>query len=127
MAEIGSTTSALADGFAKRILPTKMKLEVEFEMAVEKSVRQSIEAVIRKHLNGIKIVSIAMREVEGLDGDRLLKVTVIYETRSGVIDGNKTVSLARSLRPTLRELQIDAFPIFSFVSKAEAGRPGARA
>jgi hypothetical protein len=93
---------------------------------IEKNVRQAVEAAIRSHFKGTDIISIAMKRVESFDGGNLLKVTVVYQTRSGLIDPKKAAGIAGRIKPTLEENEFDAFPVFSFISKADSGRISAR-
>lgn len=93
---------------------------------IEKNVRNAVEAAIRTHFEGTNIISITMKRVESFDGGNLLKVTVVYETRSGLIDPKKAAGIAGRIRPTLEENEFDAFPVFSFISKADSGRVNAR-
>lgn len=95
-------------------------------MTIDSKTRSAIEAAIRAHFRNTDIISIDMEEIEGAEGDALLKVTIVYETRSGLIDAKRASKLGVQLRPSLEEHDIMAFPIFSFISKAEAGRAGAR-
>lgn len=95
-------------------------------MKITKAVRDLLENAIRAHFSGTTISSITMKEVEGFDGNPLLKVTVVYETSTGLIDAKKASSLGLMVRPALKDNDIDAFPIFSYISKAETGRSGAR-
>jgi hypothetical protein len=91
-------------------------------MKIPKEIRDKLEAAIRNHFAGTRIVRIIFKEVEGRDDEPLLMVTVVYQTPNGLIDPRKAAGIGLTVQPTLDASDIEALPVFSFIAKAEAGR-----
>lgn len=54
------------------------------------------------------------------DGDQFLSVTVVFNPQAGALDAERTLGLARHLRPRLEAERVAGFPVFRFLSKQEA-------
>lgn len=85
---------------------------------INREVRDAIEAVVRERLRDVDIHAIHITPDVDDDGDRLLRVKVVFDAARPV-DARKTSGLVRHIRPRIAELGEEAFPILSFISKAE--------
>ena len=87
---------------------------------VADDVQSVIEDVIRERLEAVKIVSVHAVRDDDLDGDEVLRVTVVVDSPASAFDPKRLSSLVRYLRPKLAELDEGAFPLVSFMSEADA-------
>lgn len=89
-----------------------------------KQLEAAIEKVIREDFPDAKLLAVKIKEDEGFDGDPILRITVIFQTTHG-FDPKRAAGIVRRIRPALRENEVDAFPVFSFMSKKDARIAGA--
>ena len=69
----------------------------------------------------IKILEVrVLNRAEDEDG-YTFDVQVVFEGKSKDLDARKVAGAVRHVRPKLAEMGEDAFPIFSFVTKGDAG------
>ena len=94
---------------------------------ISADVQRAVERIIREDFPDAKIISVKIKEDVDFDGERVLKITVVFDSRSGKIDAARAAGIGRRIRPALEENDEDAFPMFYFVSAADAGLKGARA
>lgn len=84
---------------------------------------EKIAGVIRKVLSAqfrnLKIVDVRVRDSLDADGDRILRVYVIFEGAPKQIDSAKLAGTVRQVRPQLMRLDEDAFPVFSFIANSD--------
>lgn len=89
-------------------------------MNVTDEIANLIEGIIRSEFADAAIESVRVVEALDYQDDRVFKVTVIFD-KKGSLDPHKTVAIVRHLREQLRgKGEPLAFPILSFVSKADA-------
>lgn len=84
---------------------------------VAKVVRETLAADFDK----VKIIDVRVRDETDSDGDEVLRVEVIFEGTQKDIDALKLTGAVRQVRPLLREMNENAFPLFSFISKRDWG------
>jgi hypothetical protein len=89
-------------------------------MAVD--AKQLIEQVVRERLDGSQIVSVEVAEDEDCEGEGVYRVVVVYDEAEGLPDSHKTLALTRHTRSRLAEVGSLKFPIFRFLSQADAKR-----
>ncbi|MCA3555742.1 hypothetical protein [Aestuariivirga sp.] len=86
---------------------------------------QHIAKVVREALasdfDKVKIIDVRVHDEVGSDGDAVLRVEVIFEGTRKNIDAGKLTGAVRHVRPKLRDIGEDAFPLFSFISKGDWG------
>jgi hypothetical protein len=87
--------------------------------AIRREVREAIESVVREQLRGVRIDAVHVTPDVDQDGERLLRVKVVFDSKARGLDPRKTSGLVRHMRPRIAELGEQAFPILSFISKAE--------
>lgn len=86
------------------------------------TLKEVIETVVKNRFPDADIISVDVLEDEGSEGERVLRVTVVFETtsQSQLLDPHRAAGIVRHMRPKLRAIGEDAFPILSFISKADA-------
>ncbi|MBB5518074.1 hypothetical protein [Amphiplicatus metriothermophilus] len=83
-------------------------------------IRDIVEQVVKDRFPDARILSVSVNEDEDFEGERILRVTVVFDSATGLLDSQRAASLVRHMRPKLREAGEEAFPILSFISKADA-------
>ena len=90
-------------------------------MADPAQISRAVRQTILRHVSRIKIHDIKIREDVDADGDRILRIDVIFD---GDFPDPRSVSgLESNLRPVLDKVNESAFPLISFISKADLPRP----
>lgn len=88
---------------------------------VSDDVQSVVDSVIRERLGqNIDVISVVATRDEDYNGDEILRVTVVVDSPSSAFDAKRLSSLLRFLRPRLAEHKEKAFPLVSFMSKADA-------
>lgn len=82
--------------------------------------RARIERMIRSELAGIEIDRVDVREDIDHDGDEILRVLVVFGGSQDDLDGRRTLHAITRVHETLLDEGEDRFPIFSYVSRADA-------
>lgn len=83
-------------------------------------VQTTIEDVVRKRLSDAMIDDVIVWEDVDHYGDDILRVRVIFDSRKSRLDPQKTLGMVRLVREALAEIGEERFPIFYYVSRAEA-------
>lgn len=86
----------------------------------------AIEAVVRGELTDADIEAVYTVEDCDQDGDPIIRVIVVFKTASR-FDAKKARSLTHRIFPVVKKGIRDAFPIVSFLSKADYARVSAAA
>ncbi|MCY4185808.1 MAG: hypothetical protein OXC82_10625 [Rhodobacteraceae bacterium] len=79
-----------------------------------------LKQYVAKQLDPATIVDLYSKKDEDADGDPFLEINVIYRTKNSLLDPEKVLGLARSLRKPLSELDSDPYPVFTFIPEEEA-------
>ncbi|MFY8099787.1 MAG: hypothetical protein ACOVOA_07480 [Allorhizobium sp.] len=86
---------------------------------------QHIAKAVKDTLSGdfgkVRIADVLVQDEVGWDGDALLRVDVVFEGAHKDIDARKLTGAVRNVRLRLRDMNEDAFPLFSFISKGDWG------
>lgn len=82
--------------------------------------RKKLESMIRKELAGIEIDRVDVREDVDHDGDEILRVLVVFGGSQDDLDGRRTLHAITRVHETLLDEGEVRFPIFSYVSRADA-------
>ena len=84
-----------------------------------------IAKIVKKILDGdfkdAKILKVNVRNDEDINGEKILRVDVIFEGAAKNIKSASVAGVVRRVRPKLFEQNETAFPVFSFISKSEIG------
>lgn len=83
------------------------------------AVRKVIENTLSKLFDNTHIQEIILKGDIDSDGDRVLKVDVIFSGSLKHSDVEKMTGAVRLLRPKLNEIHESAFPILSFISQSD--------
>ena len=87
---------------------------------------RALDAVIRDALSDADIDAVHSRLEFDEDGDPVIRITVVFKTAKS-FDAKKAKSLTHRIFPVLKNECRDAFPILSFLSKADHARVSAAA
>ena len=83
--------------------------------AIKKIVTKSLAKDFGRH----RIIDVRIHEDRDADGDEILRIEVVFEGAPGDLDAKKLAGAVRQLRPKLEEINVQAFPLLSFVSRAD--------
>lgn len=87
-----------------------------------KRVEEIVGKVIRKRLSDTRIVSINVRLGRDHLGERIYRISVVFDSPKNRLDSDKTLGLVRLIRAELREGEDAPFPIISFIAKSDLGK-----
>ena len=86
-------------------------------------IRGIVREILEERFEGIEILSINIEDDVDADGDRILKVKVVFEAhKRDTLDASRVSGLARKILPKLAEIHESGFPIFSFIAKTDLGK-----
>jgi hypothetical protein len=82
-----------------------------------------IERIVKETLSddfdNVKIIDICASQEFDSEGNELLRINVVFEGAAKDVNAHKLSGAVRQIRPKLREIGTDAFPLFSFISKKD--------
>lgn len=86
-------------------------------------IQKIVASFVKDRLKGVSIDSVTVEPDVDNDGDRVLKITVVYDIGKGsTLDSNKLVGMVRHLKPQLLGEHGGDFPLFRFLSKTDAAK-----
>jgi len=87
-------------------------------------VADTVAKVLGPDFENIKILKVNVAPDRDHDGNEILRIQVVFEGTLTGADARHVAGAARRLRPTLDEIDVDVYPLLSFVSKLdyEGGR-----
>ena len=81
--------------------------------------RTVVEDVLREQSASVPMEILSIRpEVDG-DGDEFIWVRLIHDREPGTLGGEMQLCLMRRIRSRLEEVDVDAFPVLSFVARSD--------
>ena len=83
---------------------------------------QLVASVVKERLGEAKIESIRVEEDVDHAGEPILRITVVFDSSAGELDTDRLVGITRHMRSRLDKKHTDAFPMFRFISKADAAK-----
>ena len=86
------------------------------------TLEEIISGIIRERFTDAIIDSVKVRADVDSDGDRILRVTVVFESELAKLDPSRLAGLTRHVRPRIAKRQDAGFPIFRFMSKRDSDR-----
>ncbi len=89
-----------------------------------KKIAKVIRSTLTAEFEKLAIEDVRVFEEEDSSGDILLHVEVIFDGAPKDVDVRKLSGAVRHVRPKLTKMGIEAFPLFSFISKSDAGAVG---
>ena len=81
--------------------------------------RTVVEDVLREQSASVPMEILSMgQEMDG-DGDEFIWVRLIHDRGPGTLGGEMQMSLMRRIRSRLEEVDVDAFPVLSFIDRSD--------
>jgi hypothetical protein len=88
-------------------------------MVDKERLRNLVLDVLRERFEGVEVDSITIEPDVDADGDDILLVNVIFDGKHRKLDPRRAASLLRHIRPKFEEIGEKAFPVISFIAKAD--------
>jgi len=82
-------------------------------------IRKAVKETLAGHFDHIRILKIDIQKDTDADGDDLLRINVVFAGAPKDVDAAKLSGTMRRLLPKLSQIQESAFPLLSFISKAD--------
>jgi hypothetical protein len=82
-------------------------------------VAETVAETLGPDFESIDIIKVNVSPGTDPDGNDLLRIEVVFDGTLRRADARHIASAVRRLRPALEELDIDLFPLLSFVSKLD--------
>jgi hypothetical protein len=83
------------------------------------SIKRIVTQTLRRDFDHIRILDVEIQEDVDSDGEDVLRINVIFEGTPKDLDAKKLSGAVRHLRPKLDKIHESAFPLLSFISKAD--------
>lgn len=87
---------------------------------MKEDIEAIIDSVVRDRLADARIQRVVVEEDEDSEGDRVFRIMVVFDATRGKLEAHRISGLARHLRSRLETVNEFAYPIFRFVSEADA-------
>ena len=85
-----------------------------------------LEEIVRSLLTDrfpdAKINGVIIKADTDIDGDRILRITVVVASAMENLDRDSLLGFVRLLRPKLEVVEYNAFPVVSFIAAREVGK-----
>lgn len=91
-------------------------------MVSQQNLKNEIDALVRNRIRSGEVVNVLVNRDENFQGEDIINVKVIYESKNKKLDPQEVVGLTRIVRSRLHELDEFAFPMFYYILKSEAGK-----
>jgi hypothetical protein len=91
-------------------------------MVSQQKLKNEIEALVRNRIRSGEVVNVLVNRDENFQGEDIINVKVIYESKNKKLDPQEVVGLTRIVRSRLHELDEFAFPMIYYILKSEAGK-----
>lgn len=91
-------------------------------MVDKAELKSEIENVVRNEIHSGEIVNVIVDRDRNFDGDPIINVKIVYDNKKKKLDVDETLGLKTLVRKKLYEIGEDAFPIFYYILKSEAGK-----
>jgi hypothetical protein len=88
-------------------------------------VAETVATTLAPDFQSIRFLRVNVSPGTDPDGNDLLRIEVVYDGTLKREDARHLASAVRRLRPALEEIDVELFPLLSFVSRLdyESGRP----
>ena len=80
---------------------------------------QAIDDAIRRHLDEVPFVKIAVTPDTDEYGEEFLWVKAVYAGQPEDIDTHKSVTVINFVRSRLERVAVEAFPVISYIAKSD--------
>jgi hypothetical protein len=78
--------------------------------------------VLGRDFEKVKILKVNVTPDQDRDGNDILRIQIVFEGSLKGADARHAAGAVRRLRPALEEIDVDMFPLLSFVSKLDYER-----
>jgi hypothetical protein len=88
----------------------------------EKKLREISEVVmktLKQDFNNIEFIDAKVHYDVDFEGDDILRIEVVFKGSPKKVDTTGLSSVVRHIRPKLKAIEEQAFPLFSFISDKE--------
>lgn len=82
-------------------------------------VAETVAETLGPDFESIKIAKVNVSPGTDPDGNDLLRIEIVFDGILKRADARHIASAVRRLRPALKEIEIDLFPLLTFVSKLD--------
>jgi hypothetical protein len=83
------------------------------------SIKRIVVETLRRDFDHTRILDVEIHEDVDFDGEDVLRINVIFEGTPKDLNAKKLSGAVRLLRPKLDKIHESAFPLLSFISKAD--------
>lgn len=90
-------------------------------MEISPEVREVVSTLVTERFPDAEILNIEITSDLDSDQDEILNVKVVFSTETDRLDARATSSFLRYLRPKLRDIGVNTFPVMSFLSGRDSG------
>lgn len=77
----------------------------------------AVEETVKERFPDVRIYSIKVEPDVDNDGDKIYRISIVFEHGAQTVDVKKMAGFVRHLLPRLENINEDGFPIVSFISK----------
>jgi hypothetical protein len=96
-----------------------MSQKKETEVRNLTSIKRIVTRTLQRDFDHIRILDVEVHEDVDFNGEDVLRINVIFEGTPKDLNAKKLSGAVRHLRPKLDEIHETAFPLLSFISKAD--------
>lgn len=89
--------------------------------SIEK-IKRIVSQILAERFDDITILSVNIDRDVDEDDNPILLVRVVFDGKAKNLDAKKASGIVRTLLPALADADERAFPILSFISKADLGK-----
>jgi hypothetical protein len=85
----------------------------------ESEIERIVKETLSDDFEDIKILDISASQEFDSEGNEMVRIDVVFEGSAKDVNARKLSGAVRQIRPKLREIGTEAFPLFSFISKKD--------
>jgi hypothetical protein len=85
-------------------------------------IKRIVTQTLRREFDRVRILDVEIHEDVDFDGEDVLRINVIFAGTPKDLNAKKLSGAVRHLRPKLDKIHESAFPLLSFISKADRDR-----
>jgi hypothetical protein len=85
----------------------------------DNQISKIVADTLKRDFDSVRIVDVNVRSDVDRDGDRILRIEVIFEGHQKDVNVRKLSAAVRHIRPKLFKIGEQAFPLISFISKGD--------
>lgn len=82
-------------------------------------IRELVSETLSERFEGVDIIDIEIEAEDYIDGERVLRISVVFDSKDAPLDGRATAGVLRNLIPKMNEIGDAGFPLMSYISRSE--------